>query len=120
MGPLSFLRLLNRRAIFSILLGGVMAAGFSALGWSQASVDESLETATIYVDADKGSDNNNGSQIAPLKTIGAAVNLALANNHSGIGSRVIINAGTYRESVAISGGNRSTSSPITFQAATNG
>jgi hypothetical protein len=91
------------------------------LSWSQASVNESLETATIYVDANKGSDNNNGSQGAPLKTIGAAANLALANNYSRIGSRVIINAGTYRESVTIAGGgSRSTSLPITFQAATNG
>jgi hypothetical protein len=121
MGPFVLqLNQVNRKNILSILLGCVVAAGFSALSWSQASVNESLETATIYVDTNKGSDNNNGSQTAPLKTIGAAANLALANNHSSIGSRVIINAGTYRESVAIAGGSRSTSLPITFQAATNG
>jgi hypothetical protein len=121
MGPISFLLQVNRRSVFSILLGWVVAAGFSTLSWSQASVNESLETATIYVDANKGSDNNNGSQGAPLKTIGAAASLALANNYSRIGSRVIINAGTYRESVAIGGGgSRETSLPITFQAAANG
>lgn len=121
MGPLSSVRRINRKNILSILLGCVVAAGFSALGWSQASVNESLETANIYVDVNKGSDSNNGSQGSPLKTIGAAANLALANNYSRIGSRVIINAGTYRESVAIGGGgSRETSLPITFQAATNG
>jgi hypothetical protein len=121
MGPVSFLLQVNRKSVFSILLGCIVVAGFSALSWSQASVNESLETATIYVDANKGSDNNNGSQGAPFKTIGAAANLALANNYSRIGSRVIINAGTYRESVTIAGGSsRSTSLPITFQAATNG
>src|ERR1700738_4332066 len=115
MGPISFLLQLNRKSVFSILLGWFVAAGFSTLSWSQASVNESLETATIYVDANKGSDNNNGSQGAPLKTIGAAASLALANNYSRIGSRVIINAGTYRESVAIGGGgSRETSLPITF------
>jgi hypothetical protein len=121
MGPISWLLQVNRKSVFSILLGCVLAAGFSALSWSQASVNESLESASIYVDASKGSDSNNGSPGAPLKTIGAAANLALANNYSRIGSRVIINAGTYRESVAIAGGgSRETSLPITFQAATNG
>jgi hypothetical protein len=46
-----------------------MAAGLSALGWSQASVNRSLETANAYVDANQGPDNENGSQTAPLKTI---------------------------------------------------
>jgi hypothetical protein len=120
MGSISFALQVNRKNIVSILVGCGLAASLSVLGWSQASVNESLETATIYVDANKGSDNNNGSLNAPLKTIGAAANLALANNSSRLGSRVIINAGTYRESVAIAGGSRSTSLPITFQAATNG
>lgn len=42
-----------------------MAAGLPALGWSQASVNGSLETANVYVDANQGSDNKNGSQTAP-------------------------------------------------------
>ena len=88
--------------------------------WSQANVNENLETASIYVDAAKGNDSNNGSKTAPLKTIGAAVTMALANNDSSIGSRVTINPGTYRESVVIGGTKRSTNLPITFQAATNG
>jgi len=88
--------------------------------WSQANVNENLETASIYVDASKGNDSNNGSKTAPLKTIGAAVTMALSNNDSSIGSRVTINPGTYRESVVIGGTKRSTNLPITFQAATNG
>src|SRR6202451_528838 len=91
-----------------------------AISSGQANVNENLETAAIYVDTVHGSDNNNGSQSAPLKTIGASVTMAMANNHSSIGSKVIINPGTYREAVAVDGSKKSTSLPITFQAATNG
>jgi hypothetical protein len=90
----------------------------SALG--QATVNESLETATLYVDAVKGSDSNSGTQSKPLKTIGAAASAAESNNQSSIGTKVIINPGTYRESVKLSKNNKDTSLPITFQAATNG
>jgi len=110
----------NRRDVLLVLLSVLCAVGFSALSWGQANVNEGLETATIYVDSSKGSDSNNGSQAAPFKTIGAAASQAVSNNHSGIGTRVIINAGTYRESITINGGSRQTSAPITFQAATNG
>src|ERR1700752_1581899 len=69
----------------------------SAFG--QATVNESLETATLYVDTAKGSDSNPGTQAKPLKTIGAAASAAETNNYSSIGTKVIINPGTYRESV---------------------
>jgi len=88
--------------------------------WAQANVNEGLETAAIYVDATHGNDSNNGSISSPLKTIGAGVKMALANNDASVGSRVIINPGTYRESVVISNSRKSTSLPITFQAASNG
>jgi Abnormal spindle-like microcephaly-assoc'd, ASPM-SPD-2-Hydin/Right handed beta helix region len=87
---------------------------------AQATVNESLETAAIYVDGNTGSDSNPGTQSQPLKTISAAANKALSNNDSGVGSRVIINPGTYRESVAVGNTHHSTSLPITFQAATSG
>src|SRR5690349_7346997 len=76
--------------------------------WGQATVNEGQETASIYVDAAKGNDANSGSKTPPLKTIGASVQMALANNDSSIGSRVTINPGTYRESVVIGGTKRST------------
>ncbi|HKH98979.1 MAG TPA: hypothetical protein VJ999_07720 [Candidatus Sulfotelmatobacter sp.] len=97
-----------------------LVVGASLPTWSQANVNEGLETASIYVDASKGNDNNNGSKTAPVKTIGAAVRLAVANNDSNIGSKVIINPGTYRETVLIQSGRKSTNAPMTFEAATNG
>jgi Abnormal spindle-like microcephaly-assoc'd, ASPM-SPD-2-Hydin len=92
----------------------------SSFAWGQATINENLETAYIYVDANSGSDGNPGTQAHPLKTIGAAAALATNNNHGGIGSRVIVNPGTYRESLSVGSGSRTTSSPITIQAATNG
>jgi hypothetical protein len=86
----------------------------------QATVNESLETATVYVDTAKGSDTNPGTQQEPLKTIGAAATMAETNNHSSIGTKVIINPGTYRESIQLSHNSKDTSLPITFEAATDG
>ncbi len=87
--------------------------------FGQATVNESLETAYIYVDP-SGSDSNPGTKAKPLQTIGAAASLAESNNQSGIGSRVTINPGTYRESVKLSYNKKDTTLPITFEAATNG
>jgi hypothetical protein len=92
----------------------------ATVSWGQANVNEALETASIYVDTVNGSDGNNGSKTAPLKTIGASVTMALNNNHSSLGSKVIINPGTYREAVVVDGSKKSTTLPITFEAATNG
>src|ERR1700730_3232071 len=85
--------------------------------FAQANVNESLETAFVYVDGAIGSDSNPGPQALPLKTIGTATAMAASNNSASIGTRITINPGTYRESIAL-GVNR-TSLPITFQAATN-
>jgi hypothetical protein len=104
--------------VIAVMCGIVLS--LSVFSWGQASVNEGLETASIYVDTAKGSDSNSGSKTAPLKTIGASVTMALTNNHSNIGSKVIINPGTYREAVVVGGSKKSTSLPITFEAATNG
>jgi hypothetical protein len=90
------------------------------LAWSQARIDESRETATLYVDAIKGSDSNPGTSQLPLKTVGAAATKAVSNNQAGVGTKVIIRPGTYREGVTMSGSGRDTTFPITFQAATTG
>lgn len=98
----------------------LIVALLPTLVWGQANVNESVETAFIYVDVNNGSDSNPGTASQPLQTIGAAASQAMSNNQTGVGSRVIINPGSYRESVSIAGGSRSTDLPITFEAATNG
>ncbi|HUI43419.1 MAG TPA: right-handed parallel beta-helix repeat-containing protein [Terriglobia bacterium] len=91
--------------------------------WSQgngATVDEGLESAFLYVDVQNGNDNNPGTPSQPLQTIGAASSIAQANSDQGIGTRVIINPGIYRESLTISGFPTTSSAPVTFEAALNG
>jgi len=104
----------------SALCGLAAILFVSHFSFGQATVNESLETAYIYVDGTKGSDSNSGSQSSPLKTIGAAATMAETNNQNSIGSRVTINPGTYRESISLNHNRKDTSLPITFQAATKG
>ena len=99
--------------LFAILIG----AGHCA--WSQANVVEN-QTTLLYVDAQKGSDANAGTSSAPLKTIQAAVNKANANNQKSIGTKVIVNAGVYREAVSINPVSGQTTVPLTVQAAVTG
>lgn len=86
---------------------------------AQANVVEN-EPATVYVDASAGSDSNPGTQIQPLRTVGAGTSLAIRNNVQGIGTRVIVNPGVYREYVNVAANYRGTSTPITIQAAQPG
>jgi hypothetical protein len=95
---------------------------FWAPRWAsaQATVNESLESAYLYVDATSGSDSNPGTQSKPFKTIGKAASEADTNNHSNIGTLVTINPGTYRETLNFNHEKSDTSMPVTFQAATTG
>jgi hypothetical protein len=110
----------SRFPIVSVGLAFVVILAAALPCWSQANINEGLETASIYVNAATGNDSNSGSQSAPLKTIGASVTKAMANNDQSIGTKVIISPGTYRESVIIGSTRKSTTMPITFEAATNG
>jgi hypothetical protein len=92
----------------------------ATLAWSQANVNESLETASLYVDVNTGDDNNPGTQQQPLKTIAAAATAAISNNQAGIGTKVIINPGMYREAITMIVSAKDTALPITFEAATTG
>jgi len=106
-----------KTATVLLLAIGILACD---LAWSQAKIDESRETATLYVDAIKGSASNPGTAQLPLKTVGAAATKAVSNNQAGIGTKVIIRAGIYREAVTMTVSAKDTTFPITFQAATVG
>src|SRR5437868_1596040 len=104
----------------------VPALAFAALlacetvAWSQANINESLETNTVYVDAVNGSDNNPGTKQLPFKTIAFAVGAAVSSNQSSLGTKVIVNPGTYREALTMDYSYKDTMLPITIQAATTG
>ncbi|HEY2472231.1 MAG TPA: Ig-like domain repeat protein [Terracidiphilus sp.] len=103
------------------LLCWICAAALAVAGsiaHPQAAVVEN-ESAALYVDAQSGSDSNSGSSASPLKTIQAAVNKANANNQKSIGTKIVVNAGVYREIVNIDSVSGMTSAPLTVVAATN-
>src|ERR1700739_956528 len=104
------------RVICSLSLAVLAVAGPFAR--SQANVVEN-QTTSLYVDAQTGSDSNSGSSSSPLKTIQAAVNKANTNNQKSIGTRIIVNAGVYREAVSVDPVSGLTSVPLTIEAATN-
>ncbi len=85
---------------------------------AQANVTENQSTY-IYVDANRGSDGNSGAANSPFQSIQAAINRANYFNQQGIGVKVIVNAGVYREAVNISGYS-TTGATLTVQAANVG
>jgi hypothetical protein len=109
------MRLAKVCSVFSLSILAI----FGTAAHPQANVVEN-QTTFLYVDAQKGSDSNAGTSSAPLRTIQAAVNKANANNQKKIGTKIIVNAGTYRESVAINPVSNQTTVPLTIQAAVTG
>ena len=103
------------RVLSALSLAVLAVAGPAAR--SQANVVEN-ETSVLYVDAQKGSDSNSGASSSPLKTIQAAVNKANINNQKSVGTKIIVNAGVYRETVNVDAVSGLTSAPLTVQAAT--
>ena len=104
----------------SALLGIVALLSTNHFLFGQATVNESLETAYIYVNGTTGNDNNSGTKSEPLKTIQAAISMAETNNQNNIGSLITVDAGTYRESLSFSHNKKDTDMPITLEAATDG
>ncbi|WP_348261614.1 Ig-like domain repeat protein [Telmatobacter sp. DSM 110680] len=105
------------RVLSSLSLAVLAVTGSAA--HSQANVVEN-EPSVLYVNAQTGSDSNSGSSSSPLKTIQAAVNKANSNNQKSIGTKIIVSAGVYRESVNVDPISGMTSAPLTIEAAQNG
>jgi hypothetical protein len=117
-----FVALLDATRFAAALLVGVLfltgSARAQVTGGTGASINEGLETATLYVDTNTGSDSNPGTQELPLKTIDAAAAMAVVNNENNIGTAVMIDPGTYREAVslALTPGQLYSNLPMTFEA----
>ena len=109
--------MLKKVFVMGVLLGTLC---LPRLSFSQATVNEGLETAFLWVDTNNGSDTNPGTQVQPLQTISAAVAIANTNKNKSIGTQINVNPGTYRESVLLSASANTTSYPITLQAVTTG
>ena len=79
------------------------------------------ENATLYVNnaSPAASDANSGSASSPLRTIQRAVQIADANQLNGVGTTVLIGAGTYRESATFAT-DRAQTAAIVLQGAAGG
>ena len=77
-------------------------------------VDQILYVDSVYPLA---SDQNPGSQVRPFKTIGRAAAAAVSNNANQVATKVIIGAGTYRESIDLPKNGHETEASIVFEAA---
>jgi len=113
----------------SILLASlaISVAGVRSLG--QAKVSET-QSNSIYVDAKKGSDDETtsafiqgmlmrrGAVSLPYKTIQAALNKANAIVQRGVSTKVVVNPGVYRESIALQPAK--TAATLTIQASSTG
>ena len=93
---------------------------FGGLAHAQAVVNETQETATLYVDVVNGNDSNPGTESAPFQTIAKSVAVAEANNQNSIGTHVYINPGLYHENINLTGNQQDTALPETYEAATPG
>jgi len=93
---------------------------FAGLAHAQAVVNETQETATLYVDVVNGNDSNPGTESAPFQTIAKSVAVAEANNQNSIGTHVYINPGLYHENINLTGNQQDTALPETYEAATPG
>ncbi len=106
-----------KQVFLALLLAALAITGSRAR--SQANVTEN-QTTMLYVDGHNGSDANPGTISSPLKTIQAGINKANANNQKKIGTKVIVNAGIYRETVSINPITNQSTVPLTVQAAVTG
>ncbi len=104
----------NKKLFLPIVVAILIMPG--VIAFAQAHVAENQKTY-IYVDGNYGSDANGGMQADnPLQTIQAAVEKARVNNTNSIGTKVLINAGIYREFVNIQSTKKQTDAPMTFEA----
>jgi hypothetical protein len=96
-----------RKVIRNILM---MVLFMPSLAWAAVPV-----TQSVYVDGTnpQASDQNAGTEVLPFKTINKGVQVAVNNNRNNVGTRVLIKAGKYRESISLSG--QQTDAPIVME-----
>ena len=86
-----------------------------------AKVDESKVVKTYYVDpagADAVDDDKHGTQDSPFLTLKHAVQAAVHDKDAGVGAKIIIAPGTYRESIDIPAPEHAdTDAPLVIEAA---
>lgn len=90
---------------------------YGSHAFAQARIVEN-EPKAIYVNASTGKDAFPGTSTQPTQTVQAALTKAIASANAGVGAKVIIAPGTYRETLTISNANGK--GTVTIQASTPG
>ena len=87
-----------------------------------ASIDESLVQQILFVNNQSGvaSDNNPGTEALPFKTVSQGAKVAQANNERGIGTKVYIAPGVYRELVSLPQSGKETTAPCILEGTSRG
>jgi hypothetical protein len=98
------------------LLVMALLGSLHILGWGLLSEVRADQTLYVTVSHPQASDRNPGSQALPFKTIAQAASVAIANNKNQVGTKILIGAGTYRESLSLLKNGQETNAPITFEA----
>jgi hypothetical protein len=94
------------------------AVDINALG---SRTDERLAIVVLHVEqSPAASDSNPGTAAKPFRTIARAARMAMDYNSSGVGVRVQIGAGTFRESVRLAATGHDTAAPMIFEAMPGG
>lgn len=116
------MKTLSMAAVFSMALAMASTATPASAEVTGANIPLDQARTEIHVDNlnPKASDENPGSDEAPLKTVGRAISLAVENNKKGQGTKVLIHAGMYRDSISLVPNGKETPAPIIIEAAGKG
>jgi parallel beta-helix repeat protein len=87
-----------------------------------ANIDESKATQTLFVNNRSGSasDGNPGTEALPFRTVAQGARAAQTLNQRGIGVKVYIQPGIYREQVTLTQTSKDTGAPIIFEGTSRG
>ena len=102
------------------------AASVGALGLpaaaTGANVDETKVQQILFVNNQNpaASDSNPGTEAQPFLTVSQAAIVAQANNANGIGTKVYIEPGIYREAVSLPQTGNETDAPLIFEGTVRG
>src|SRR5512146_18986 len=90
-----------RIRIVALITGATLAATASNAAFAPFTFPDDQVRQTLHVDggAAHASDANPGTEALPFRTISGAFGLALTNKAAGIGTRILIEPGVYRETI---------------------
>ena len=95
--------------------GQTVSSGFDA-----GSLNTSFETVHVNQSHPQASDSNPGTVDLPVLTIDRGRRLAVDINRRGVGARVLVHPGVYRESFGLFGDYGKTNAPMIFESAEPG